>query len=140
MSKYIVIWRMNMVKKLDIIIIVGLLILSFVPSFILGLRNNQEYTGTYAEISVAGKVIDKIYFKETEGEKEIPIKTSYGENTIHISKDGIYMSEADCTDEICLKDGMITKVGQSLVCLPHKLIIEIKGEYVESDDDIILSH
>lgn len=129
-----------MVKKLDIIIIVGLLILSFVPSFILGLRNNQEYTGTYAEISVAGKVIDKIYFKETEGEKEIPIKTSYGENTIHISKDGIYMSEADCTDEICLKDGMITKVGQSLVCLPHKLIIEIKGEYVESDDDIILSH
>lgn len=129
-----------MVKKLDIIIIVGLLILSFVPSFILGFQNNQEYTGTYAEISVAGKVIDKIYFKETEGEKEIPIKTSYGENTIHISKDGIYMSEADCTDEICLKDGMITKVGQSLVCLPHKLIIEIKGEYVESDDDIILSH
>lgn len=129
-----------MVKKLDIIIIVGLLILSFVPSFILGLRNNQEYTGAYAEISVAGKVIEKIYFKETEGEKEIPIKTSYGENTIHVSKDGIYMSEADCTDEICLKDGMITKVGQSLVCLPHKLIIEIKGEYVESDDDIILSH
>lgn len=128
-----------MIKKLDIIIIVGLLILSFVPSLVLGLRNNQEYTGTYAEISVAGDVVDKIYFKELEVEQNIPIKTSYGENTIHVSKDGIYMVEADCPDEVCLRDGMITKVGQSLVCLPHKLIIEIKGEYVE-DDDIIISH
>ena len=31
----------------------------------------------------------------------------------------------------------IEKPGQSLVCLPHRVMIEIKGKI---DDDIILSH
>lgn len=129
-----------MVKKLDIIIIVMLLILSFVPTVIIGVMNNKDYTGIYAEVSVAGKVINKIYFTESNEEKSIPVKTEYGNNVIHVSNEGVYMEEADCPDEVCLGDGMISEVGESLVCLPHKLIIEIKGEYVETDDDIIISH
>ena len=130
-----------MIKKLDIIIIIALLILSFIPTVILGISNNKDFTGIYAEISVASEVIDTIYFQDLEEEKHIPIITKYGENIIHASKDGIYMEEADCPDQVCLRDGTISKVGQSLVCLPHKLIVEIKGENVSrDDDDIILSH
>ena len=130
-----------MIKKLDIIIIIALLILSFIPTVILGISNNNDFTGIYAEISVASEVIDTIYFQDLEEEKHIPIITKYGENIIHASKDGIYMEEADCPDQVCLRDGTISKVGQSLVCLPHKLIVEIKGENVSrDDDDIILSH
>lgn len=129
-----------MIKKLDIIIIVVLLLLSFVPTIILGTLNNKDFNAIYAEVSVASKVIEKIYFKDLEKEESFTIETEYGKNIIHASKEGLYMEDADCPDGVCLRDGMITKVGQSLVCLPHKLIIEIKGEMVEDDDDIIISH
>lgn len=129
-----------MIKKLDIIIIAILLLLSFVPSVFISSKNNSNFSDIYAEIQVAGKVIDKISFSNINEEKEIPIHTKYGDNIIRISKDGVYMYKADCPDKVCLKDGTITKFGQSLVCLPHKLIIEIKGVRENNDDEIIISH
>ena len=50
------------------------------------------------------------------------------------------MIEADCHDSLCIYQGKISKVGQSLVCLPNKVMVEIKGKIEENEDDIILSH
>mgnify|MGYP000590388048 CR=1 FL=1 len=43
---------------------------------------------------------------------------------------GIYapdgeMKEADCPDKYCVKQGKITKTRQNIVCLPHKVVVEI---------------
>ncbi|WP_180371684.1 NusG domain II-containing protein, partial [Oenococcus oeni] len=35
--------------------------------------------------------------------------------------------EANCPDQICVQHAAIGKAGQSIVCLPHKLIVEIKS-------------
>lgn len=45
--------------------------------------------------------------------------------------------EADCPDQIDVKQGYISRVGEIIVCLPNKLIIEIKGLAEEDDIDII---
>ena len=50
------------------------------------------------------------------------------------------MYSANCNDALCVKQGNISKVGQTIICLPHKLIIEIKGDELDSKDDLILSH
>ena len=73
-------------------------------------------------------------------EQSIVLNTDKGNNTILINNSGIKMIHADCKDELCIKQGTIKKVTESLVCLPHELIIEIKGEESTNDDDIILSH
>lgn len=44
---------------------------------------------------------------------------------------GISIEDADCPDKICLKQGFINKPGQSIICLPHKLVIEIIGDTKE---------
>ncbi len=44
--------------------------------------------------------------------------------------------EADCPDKVCIKDGMIIKPGQSLVCLPNKVVVEIKGVKNAETDDV----
>ena len=44
---------------------------------------------------------------------------------------------ADCPDKVCMNPSHIEKPGQSLVCLPHKVMIEIKGM---AEDDVILSY
>ena len=44
-------------------------------------------------------------------------------------KDGkVTMKEADCRDQICADHKAIEKSGETIVCLPHKVVIEIKSE------------
>ena len=45
---------------------------------------------------------------------------------IEITEGGVRMKEADCPDQICVSRGLIQKSGQSIVCLPHRLVIRLE--------------
>ena len=130
---------MKIFKKLDIVIIIFLIILSFTQHFILGSKLYKNYSSTYANIKVSGKLYKNIPLSSFKGEKIIDINTPKGTNKILIRDNTVKIIDADCKDELCIKQGEISKVSQTLVCLPHELIIEIKGDE-SNDDDIILSH
>ena len=49
-----------------------------------------------------------------------------GENVIVIQNQKVYMSRSNCKNQICVHTGQITKKGESIVCLPNKVIVEIK--------------
>ena len=49
------------------------------------------------------------------------------DNTIEIDDDTIAVQDADCPDRICIQQGKAQKPGDIIVCLPHKLLIEVKG-------------
>lgn len=61
-----------------------------------------------------------------------------GSNTIVIKNGVVRMLEATCPDKNsgdgCVKQGKISKRGETIVCLPNKLIVEIVGESVEESD------
>lgn len=48
-------------------------------------------------------------------------------NLVKLTAAGIFVEEANCPDQICVKWGKITKPGQTIVCLPHKVVIKIIG-------------
>lgn len=58
-----------------------------------------------------------------EGE-ELP-QTEY--NLLCAERDGVRMLSADCTDQICVRHRKIKQEGESIICLPHKLTVEIRG-------------
>ncbi len=63
-----------------------------------------------------------IYTESINTNKTIDI----GTNCIVI-KDGIvYMDNASCKNQVCVNTGEISKKGESIVCLPNKVIVEIK--------------
>lgn len=119
-----------MFKKWDVIIIAFLICLSFIPELIFGLILDKNYNGTYAEITLNGKLLKKILLSEHRGDEKIDIKTSYGYNTLEIKDQYIKVIDADCRDKICEKSGFISEPGQIIVCLPHKLMIEIKNSNI----------
>jgi hypothetical protein len=47
-------------------------------------------------------------------------------NTAVIRNGEAYMREADCKNQICVKSGKISKRGECIVCLPNRVILEIK--------------
>lgn len=130
---------MKIFKKMDIVIIVVLIISSFIPHFIYSSVESKNNKNLYATIKVDGEIHNTIDLPTTSEEKFI-IQTENGTNTILANNNEIKIVHADCKDELCVKQGSISKIGKTLICLPNKLIIEIKGDEYDSSDDLILSH
>lgn len=122
-------------KKLDYVIIIALILVSLLSSgIILYSSAHTKYQSQYIEIQVDGEFYKKIPFNSST-EETIDLKTKLGENIIRISKGYVQILDADCPDKVCVKDGSISKPGQSLVCLPNRVVVEIKGDKnVEVDD------
>ena len=49
-----------------------------------------------------------------------------GTNTVVIKDGVVYMSDASCKNQICVNTGKISKKGESIICLPNKVIVEIE--------------
>ena len=65
------------------------------------------------------------------------IHTEWGYNFVHIEYGQVWITEADCRDQICVNHKRIEKVGETIVCLPHKLVVEIVGEGEEAFDMVV---
>lgn len=131
---------MRIIKKMDIVIIVLLLIISFTPHLIFFKTSQKGSKNNYAIIQVDGKIHKKIDLSKVKKSEKVNLNLPNGKNTLLIKNNSIQMKSANCNDALCVKQGNISKVGQTIICLPHKLIIEIKGDELDSKDDLILSH
>ncbi|NMC57068.1 MAG: NusG domain II-containing protein [Eubacteriaceae bacterium] len=56
----------------------------------------------------------------------LTVATQYGSNTIQIKDGSVKVTSADCPDKICVHTKAAHKVGNIIVCLPHRLIITIE--------------
>lgn len=50
--------------------------------------------------------------------------TGYG-NVIWIENEIVKMDSASCPDELCIRQGEIKNIGESIICIPNKVIVEI---------------
>lgn len=98
------------------------------------LSNDEKYVS----IQVNGEEIKRFIFDSKLVGQTIPIETKYGYNLIEIGDEQVRVIEADCPDKIDVKQGYISKIGETIVCLPNKLVVEIKGIENDSDLDIIV--
>lgn len=48
------------------------------------------------------------------------------QNTLVICDGFAYIESASCPDKICVSHRKISKAGETIVCLPNKLVIEIE--------------
>jgi hypothetical protein len=106
----------NVLKKGDFIII-GVTIAIFVLS--IGLLFSFSKQGNRVVIKQNNQVV----YNESI-HKDATFDT--GKNTVVIKNNTVYIDSADCKNQICVKTGKISKKGENIVCLPNKVIVEIK--------------
>lgn len=112
------------IRVWEILIICIIVILSV---FLFLLFKILGHDGKTAVITIDSEVINTI---NLETEKDMILKLKGHENIIIEVKDGkIRVLSSDCPDKICVKRGFISKAGESIICLPNKLIIEIRDNY-----------
>jgi len=49
----------------------------------------------------------------------------------------IRVSESDCKNHVCMEEGWIMNPGQSIVCLPNRVVVEIPAGSGDSKYDIL---
>ena len=47
-----------------------------------------------------------------------------GENTVTVAGGEVFVSQADCPDQVCVLHGPLRRTGGPIVCLPNRLSIE----------------
>lgn len=115
-------------KKMWIIILAALFVICAGAFFALRLLAPE---GTTARISVDGELIDEVDLSRVTEAYDIEIDTEYGHNTVHVEPGAISVTEADCPDGICMRQGKLSSAGVPIVCLPHRLVIEIYGDAID---------
>ena len=89
----------------------------------------------YIEITVNEKSLGIFSLSE---EVKIPItdENGYVGNTLEITGGRVHMIEADCPDKSCVRQGFINKNGQTIICLPHRVVI--RAHALENEADVYI--
>lgn len=111
------------------IIVFAVLFVIFSAVFLL--LKSFGHTGTIADIYIDGELYKTIDLNAVAAAYDEKIETEYGYNLIHVEHGGISVTEADCRDHICIRQGVINDDATPIVCMPHHLVIEIEGDTVD---------
>lgn len=120
-----------MVKKNDVILIISFLLLALFSLVIIFMKGEK---GGVVLVSVNGEV-----YKEFNLSEDISYTIDLQDgryNTLIIKDEYVYISEASCPDKICVNHKSIQLTGETIICAPNKVVIEIKSESKSEIDAI----
>ena len=104
----------------DLILIAVLMIFALTPLALM-----SDAAKKIAVVKVDGRIVREFDLAE---EDTFTLETRGGKNFIAIRNGTIAVVAADCPDKICVRRGAIDSVGETIACVPHKLLIEIAGD------------
>lgn len=114
----------------DSILIAVVLVLVLGGFFLLKLTGKP---GDRAVVLIDGK--ERASYPLSE-ELQTVIQTGENTNTLVIRDGKASVAEATCPDGICVAHRPISKVGETIVCLPHKVVVKVVSAS-ENDVDIV---
>ena len=114
-----------------IILLCGILVICTGAIFML----NQPYA-EWAFVYQDGVLINSVDLAKTAGSETFLIEHEYNRNLIVIEQGRIRISEANCPDGYCVRQGWVSGGSFPIVCLPHRVVITF-GDGFSQDYDAI---
>lgn len=112
------------IRPLDICVIILIIVIAIIAIAIV-----KQPKGIFVEISYNGEIIYRVPLNK---DRIINIENT---GKVIIENNTVRLIKATCPDKLCEMQGCISKAGESIICLPNKLIITILGD---SEWDIIV--
>lgn len=122
----------------DIILISVIVIISVALLLIwklVYLKGQDTDSDACVEVTIDGRTYGTYPLSKDD---TIKIKNGDGDvtNTLVIKGGVADMTSADCPDHLCVKKKAISKEGESIICLPNKVVVTVKSD-MKSDIDSI---
>lgn len=120
-------------KKKDLIVIIAALLLAAALYMV-----SQVSLGGAASTVVVTVDGQEVLRKPLAVEDTYEIAQEDGSLNVLCVEDGaVYMKEANCRDGLCIRQGKMKNGAKTIVCLPHKVVIQLEGEpIVQENDDL----
>ena len=109
-------------KKIGAVIICAVVAVCLAWIF---LQDKVTVSGNVAEIRVNNEVVQTLDLNRNtritlQGKNNITL-------VIVVDNGSVYVESSECPDKICVNKGRISKEYETIVCLPARTIIEVKG-------------
>lgn len=114
--------------KNDIILIVGILAAISVAALVFFLSREP---GDTVIITVDGMIFGEYRLDE---DRTVEIRSKDGINVLVIEDGRAFVSDASCPDGICAKHRPIMHDGDSIICLPNKVVITVTSRRSDAPD------
>ncbi|MFO7152444.1 MAG: NusG domain II-containing protein [Bacillota bacterium] len=95
------------------------------------------FTGgkTYAVIEINGKQYQKITLGNDGPKMQLNVPGVIGDLVLEVDRDKVRVVSSDCPDKDCIRQGWASRPGQTLVCLPNRVVIKIESRDSTGDLD-----
>lgn len=118
-------------KKYDTIAIICVAVIVIISYITVNLLRNDE--ADTVVIYIDGKIEKKLDLNKNQ---EYKVDVDNGYNIVRIKDKKVRIKESDCGNQTCVNMGTISKDGQTLICLPHKVEVTIVSDD-KSEVDVI---
>ncbi len=115
-------------KKNDLLLAAGILAVAALLFLFQILRGTEENAS--AVVTVDGEITGTYCLNE---DRTVEINDS---NRLVISGGSAYMEWADCPDQVCVRHRRISRDGESIICLPNRVVISVESREESGLDSI----
>ena len=132
------------IRKADIILFIVLVVIGLAASAALTLSHGEAGNGARVVIESGGDIYARYPLAEDhtvvvpapkqisadapEADPDDAASAQYDYyNVVVISGGTVSVPEASCKNQVCVKHGPISKAGQTIVCLPNRLVVRIEN-------------
>lgn len=122
-----------MFRKKDFILIAIIVVIAAVSALLILFV--QREAGATVRITIDGVFYGEYSLSE---EQSISIDEGLGHNRLVIEDGSAYMADADCPDKYCMDYKPVSRGGETIICLPHKLVVEVTGTRDTQQPDVIV--
>lgn len=118
-------------KRLSVLAAVVLAALALLaPRGFLPWENGDAVPGDAAYealVIVDGATYRRIPLVSGAPRETFTVETAGGKNIIAVENGAIAVIDADCPARVCVRQGPISRPGEVIACLPHRLLIEVRN-------------
>ena len=124
-------------RKNDLCLVLSLLLLAAALHFYLTTRPASGQISF--QIQQDDRIVQTIRHSALTNTGQFSVRT--GNGNVHIEIDpakGARIIESPCPDKLCMHQGYIKKSGQTILCLPEKVLITVVSERKDGEPDAVL--
>lgn len=125
----------NRKLKNDVVLAVVITLLATAGLLLFNLLKTQ---GDYVSVKINGEEKYRYSLSENVDTVIYTGENNNQENRLIIENNQAYIISADCPDNICVGHRPVSNVNESIVCLPHKVVVEIVSDEAENAPDVVV--
>ena len=115
----------------DLLLIAGAILIALIALIICNQYKKRTTENAYVVIEINGEEIGRYSLNEN---RELELETYNGGSNIVVIKDNeVTVTEASCPDKICVNHKAIKYNGETIICLPNRMMVTIESAGEKTD-------